>query len=292
MLDAVMLWNEPNNLSHWDSEQDPDWSRFAQMVRWACEAIAAENPGITRVLGGISPIDPEFIVTLYRHGLKEHLDVIAVHGFPLDWNLWQLDEWPDQVASIEEVAHRPVWVTEVGASSFGCEEVQAFGLRRTRELLIERVSRMYWYSLFDLPSTAMAVTRHKESEGSSYYRHFYHGLLRENAVPKLALQEFRPDLGICQWIQFGDYHGLEATVCWLRRLGVRRLRTGISWADSHIDGAWDWFDAMMSGLDEFEVLATLCFTPPSRGILPHHTSPPIDPGEFAYFAQQVVRRYG
>jgi beta-xylosidase len=292
MLEAVMLWNEPNNLSHWDSDQDPDWSCFAQMVRWACEAVAAENPAVTRVLGGISPIDPEFIYTLYRHGLEPYLDVIAVHGFPLDWNLWQLDEWPEQVASIETIANKPVWVTEVGASSFGCQEVQTFGLRRTQQLLGGRVPRVYWYSLFDLPSTAMAVTRHKESEGSSYYRHFYHGLLREDGTPKLALPEFTPELGICQWIQYGDYRGLEATVCWLRRLGVRRLRTGISWADSHIEGAWRWFDDMMAALDEFEVLATLCFTPPSRGQTAHHTSPPINPGEFAFFAQQVVRRYG
>ncbi|MDQ3702633.1 MAG: beta-xylosidase, partial [Chloroflexota bacterium] len=33
------------------------------------------------------------------------------------------------------------------------------------------------------------------------------------------------------------------------------------------------------------------FTPPSRGIRPHHTSPPVDPGEFAYFCHQVLQRY-
>ena len=35
---------------------------------------------------------------------------------------------------------------------------------------------------------------------------------------------------------------------------------------------------MMGALDEFDVLATLCFTPPSRGMQPHHTSPPLEPG--------------
>jgi len=25
MVEAVMLWNEPNNLSHWDFKIDPDW---------------------------------------------------------------------------------------------------------------------------------------------------------------------------------------------------------------------------------------------------------------------------
>jgi beta-xylosidase len=27
-----MLWNEPNNKSHWDPELDPDWARFGHMV--------------------------------------------------------------------------------------------------------------------------------------------------------------------------------------------------------------------------------------------------------------------
>ena len=26
MIEAVMLWNEPNNRSHWDTQLDPDWS--------------------------------------------------------------------------------------------------------------------------------------------------------------------------------------------------------------------------------------------------------------------------
>ena len=90
--------------------------------------------------------------------------------------------------------------------------MQEFGLRRTFELLHGVVPRIYWYSLFDLPSASIAVTRHKESEGSAYYRHFYHGMLTEEGTPKLALQAFAPEMGICQWIQFGDYEGLAATV--------------------------------------------------------------------------------
>jgi beta-xylosidase len=291
MLHSVMFWNEPNNVSHWDSTIDPAWEQFAQMVACASDAVAAANPHVLRVLGGISPIDPGFIQTLYDHGLKRHLDVVAVHGFPLDWNLWQLHEWPQQIALIEEVSGLPVWVTEVGASSFGCEEVQTLGLRRMTELLLNRVERVYWYSLFDLPSSRMAVTRHKESEGSAYYRHFYFGLLREDGTPKDALKEFDPALGICQWIHHEDYCALEETVRWLRKLGVKKLRTGLSWADSHRPGAQRWFDHMMATLDGFELMVTLCFTPPSRGVHADHTSPPLDAGEYAYFAAEMVRRY-
>jgi beta-xylosidase len=79
------------------------------------------------------------------------VDVVAVHGFPLDWNLWSIHDWPQKVAEIEAVTDLPVWVSEVGVGSFGAEEVQEFGVTRTAELLIGRVPRVYWYSLFDLP---------------------------------------------------------------------------------------------------------------------------------------------
>ena len=32
MIEAVMLWNEPNNKSHWDPELDPGWALFAEMA--------------------------------------------------------------------------------------------------------------------------------------------------------------------------------------------------------------------------------------------------------------------
>jgi beta-xylosidase len=58
MIEAAMIWNEPNNKSHWDPEVDPDWTLFGETVIAAAEAIRAENPSIPRVLGGMSPIDP------------------------------------------------------------------------------------------------------------------------------------------------------------------------------------------------------------------------------------------
>ena len=81
MIEAAMIWNEPNNKSHWDPELDPDWSRFAELVKLASGAIAQANPDVKRVLGGISPIDPFFIQRLDGMGVLPHLDVIAVHGF-------------------------------------------------------------------------------------------------------------------------------------------------------------------------------------------------------------------
>ena len=36
-----MLWNEPNNLSHWDFKIDPEWKLFSEMVIVAARAIRA-----------------------------------------------------------------------------------------------------------------------------------------------------------------------------------------------------------------------------------------------------------
>ncbi|HLN20116.1 MAG TPA: glycosyl hydrolase [Bacteroidales bacterium] len=293
MIEAVNFWNEPNNKSHWDFEVDPGWKIYSDMVKIAAKAARSEKPDITRVLGGMSPIDPSFLMNLKSAGTLDDLDAVAVHGFPLDWNLWNINEWPDKISEIESVTHLPVWVTEVGASSFGAEEVQEFGFRRTAELLSGRVNRIHWYSLYDLPKEWVATTRHREAEGSSYYRHFYMGLLREDGTPKMALKhfhEFTPELGICQWFHFED-HRLDSAVKWLEKLNVRRLRTGLSWADYLRPDAEKWFDRMMKALDKFDLTITFCFTPESRGIQPHHTSAPMNIEEYADFCLTMMRRY-
>ncbi|MBO1908562.1 beta-xylosidase [Microvirga sp. 3-52] len=293
MIEAAMIWNEPNNKSHWDPEIDPDWKLFSEMAIAAGQAIKAENSNLPRVLGGISPIDPGFIKKLEGHGAMAHLDVVAVHGFPLDWNLWQIHEWPAKIDEIRAVTDKPIWVSEVGISTFGAEEVQVWGLNRTAELLIGKVPKIHWYSLYDLPRSWEATTRHREAEGSSYYRHFYMGLLREDGMPKPALEEFAkhtPQMGLCQWFHYED-HRLDDAVAWMKRLGVRYLRTGLSWADSFRPNALDWFDRQMEALADFDVTVTFCFTPEHRGIAPHHTSAPQAKEEFAEFCASMIRRY-
>jgi beta-xylosidase len=279
--------------SHWDPEIDPGWAIFAETVKLAGRAIKQANPDIPRVLGGISPIDPTFIQNMAHRGAMEEIDVVAVHGFPLDWNLWKIGEWPAKIDEIRAVTDKPIWVSEVGISTFGAEEVQAWGVDRTAELLIGKAPRIHWYSLYDLPQAWGATTRHREAEGSSYYRHFYMGLLREDGSPKPSIEHFAkhtPHMGLCQWFHFED-HRLDDAVAWMKRLGVTYLRTGLSWADSFRPNALDWFDRQMEALADFDVTVTFCFTPEHRGIAPHHTSPPQVPEEFAEFCASMIRRY-
>jgi beta-xylosidase len=119
------------------------------------------------------------------------------------------------------------------------------------------------------------------------------GLLQEDGTPKLAAERFAactPDFGLCQWFHFED-HRLANAVSWMRRLGVRHLRTGLSWADSFRPDAQDWFDRQMDALGDFSVTVTFCFTPEHRGIAAHHTSAPLVPEEFAEFCATMIARY-
>jgi beta-xylosidase len=297
MIDAVVFWNEPNNLSHWNRELDPEWEQFAAMVRLAGDRVGRDAPGLTRVLGGISPIDPYFVEHLFRLGVGDALDVVAVHGFPLDWNRWHLEDWPARVESVRAVAGgKPVWATEVGASSLVSEPLQAWALDRTCELLVPHAERVYWYSLMDLPEVWEANTRHRWSEGTAYFRHFRMGVHGWDGRPKAAAERLRAwtgaGIGVCEWVYWQEGERLDRMVERLHALGVRRLRTGIGWADWVRPGARDWFDRVMAELAPFEVALTLCFTPADRGVEPHHTSPPRHVEEFADFCQEVVQRYG
>ncbi|MBV8700151.1 MAG: beta-xylosidase, partial [Bradyrhizobium sp.] len=148
MIEAAKIWNEPNNKSHWDLQLDPDWEKFAAMTIAAGRAIRAAHPTLPRVLGGISPIDPQFIANMAGRGVLGQVDAVAVHGFPLDWNLWPIDAWPAKLDEIRAVTDLPLWVSECGVSSFGAEEVQDWGLGRTAALLCGRAARIQWYSLY------------------------------------------------------------------------------------------------------------------------------------------------
>ncbi len=46
------------------------------------------------------------------HGVIDEVDVVAVHGFPLDWNHWSIHDWPSKVAEIRRVTRKSVWVSE------------------------------------------------------------------------------------------------------------------------------------------------------------------------------------
>ena len=192
MIEAVMFWNEPNNKSHWDFELDPGLDDFrAHGAARRPGDPAPRHRGLTRVLGGISPIDPNFISNMAAQGVLDEVDAVAVHGFPLDWNHWQIDEWPAKLAEIRAVTDAAgvgLRGRRLDLRRRGGAGVRACGAPPS--CCAAAAPRIHWYSLYDLPQAWPATTRHREAEGSSYYRHFYMGLLREDGTPKRALRRF------------------------------------------------------------------------------------------------------
>ena len=192
MVEAVMLWNEPNNISHWDFEIDPDWEIFSEMVNSRLGAIAQVNPRLPSVLGGISPIDPAFIATLraaaacWRRSTWLRFTAFRSIGI-----IGRSTNGPPNSRRSERLRSLPLWV--IGGRCFHLRRRGGSGVRAAAYRGIAdgtRADRIHWYSLYDLPRAWPATTRHREAEGSSYYRHFYMGLLREDGTPKRALQHF------------------------------------------------------------------------------------------------------
>ncbi len=99
MIEAFVLWNEPNNLSHWNFHLDAGWSRFAEMTK-AAAPIRAAHPKLSIVLGGVSACDGDFLRLMSSLGVMEYVDIVGVRGFPPDWNHWQIDDRPARIGEL------------------------------------------------------------------------------------------------------------------------------------------------------------------------------------------------
>jgi CDP-paratose 2-epimerase len=170
-FEAVELWNEPNNPADWDAALDSDGRIFARMVTEAAEA--AHLAGVRTVLGGMCPIDPEWLERMCDFGVLDHIDAVGVHGFPGTWDFdWA--EWPQRIADVRRVLEandlrREIWITEAGYSTWRDDEhgqVRAF--LKAQQAPVER---LYWTSVLDLdPEQAHRDGWHADE------RHYHLGL--------------------------------------------------------------------------------------------------------------------
>ncbi|HET7371540.1 MAG TPA: NAD-dependent epimerase/dehydratase family protein [Gammaproteobacteria bacterium] len=150
LFDTVELWNEPNNLRQWDYELDPRWHKFSTMVSSA--AYWAHQRGKRTVLGGMSPIDPNWLHTMKRLGVLEHIDIVGLHGFPDSYDI-NHRSWSTHLRQVrEQLAHyglaSRVWITEAGYPTWQHDEFRQ--LETLADVLALPVERVYWYALNDL----------------------------------------------------------------------------------------------------------------------------------------------
>jgi CDP-paratose 2-epimerase len=180
-FEYVELWNEPNNRSEYDYLLDPSWDNFADMIRKA--AYWAKQMGKKTVLGGMSPIDPNWLQLMGSKNVLDHIDVIGIHGFPdvfdPHWN-----DWDDCITQVNEVCDRcagdkkEVWITETGYSTWKHDERKQ--VENFLQILHTRATRVYWYSLTDLPGNVPTIDGHLIDA-----REYHFGMIDEDGNEKL-----------------------------------------------------------------------------------------------------------
>lgn len=98
----------------------------------------------------------------------------------------------------------------------------------------------------------------------------------------------RDKLGLCQWFHYEDERTLTRAVEEMQRLGVRHLRTAVSWADYCREGGRAWHARMLRALAPFEVLLSVWHTPPSIAEEPRCAAPPRRLRDYADFLDHLI----
>ncbi len=99
-------------------------------------------------------------------------------------------------------------------------------------------------------------------------------------------------LGLVQWFPYGDIERVRRVARKLEALGVRRLRTQLSWADWCRPDGPEWVARVLDELRSLDVLPVLHSTPPSFGEKPYTSSVPRELGLYAYFVRWVCQAHG
>ena len=179
----VELWNEPNNRTEYDFTLDYGWFKFAEMVGGA--AYWAQKRGKKTVLGGMSPIDPNWLHVMFERGVMQYIDAVGMHGFPDVFDqLW--DGWEANIAAVREVLSQhqcpaELWITEAGFSTWQYDEFKQ--LQEFKKVLNANVDRVYWYGMHDLDPTLPTVGGFHVDD-----REYYFGLKRPDGTAKLLYQ--------------------------------------------------------------------------------------------------------
>lgn len=196
------LWNEPNNRYKWNFEQhDPWWQKFAQMIGSA--AYWAKQRGRHTVLGGMVPVDHNWLDLMNWYGLLKYIDAVGIHAFPGMWFPehpnwdWQRDwhGWEQKLSYIGAHAEgKPIWVTETGIATWDLalhrEAKYELQVKAIDDLVTAPGERFYFYSLIDLDPEREAI------EGFHVDENEYHmGLIKHDGHKKDSYYRVRQLLG-------------------------------------------------------------------------------------------------
>jgi CDP-paratose 2-epimerase len=204
----VELWNEPNNLSDWDWRLDPGWNIYCEMIGAA--AYWAKQRGKRTVLGGMSPIDPNWLALLCDRGVIDYIDAVGVHGFPGTWE-FDWTNWAEHLARVRATLNArgfdpAIWITEAGYSTWRFDEFRQLCLFDA--LVQAPAARVYWYSMHDLHPDRCHQDGFHEDE-----RHYHFGLKDARGRPKLLYRTWAAEgrSGVRALTELGQAAPADAT---------------------------------------------------------------------------------
>ncbi|HEY9892204.1 MAG TPA: GDP-mannose 4,6-dehydratase [Candidatus Sericytochromatia bacterium] len=176
----IELWNEPNNVSEWDWTLDAEWGIFSEMIGRA--AYWAQYRGKKTLLGGMSPVDPNWLKLMGDRGLLTYINAIGIHGFPGNWE-YAWEGWNKNIAKVQAVldqykSQAKIWITETGFSTWQHDEHRQLG--EFVNALNAPVERFYWYGAQDLHPDFPTIDGFHTDE-----REYHFGLKCTDDSPKL-----------------------------------------------------------------------------------------------------------
>lgn len=108
-----------------------------------------------------------------------------------------------------------------------------------------------------------------------------------------AAKSSAPQVGLVEWFRPGEYERVESVLANARILGIKEIRTGISWAEWHASEGDGWYAWLLPRLGrEARILPCVRYTPPSLGLVPKFSSPPLVPKTYADFIDVMITRFG
>jgi CDP-paratose 2-epimerase len=100
-------------------------------------------------------------------------------------------------------------------------------------------------------------------------------------------------LGIVEWFKPGEFERVENVLRDVRALGVKEMRTAVSWADWYASEGDGWYAWLLPTLaKEVTILPTFLYTPPALGLVPKFSSPPERAKAYADFIDVMITRFG
>jgi len=176
----IELWNQPNNLSEWDTRIDPQWQTFSEMIGGA--AYWARMRGKKTVLPGTWPCDLDWLDLMHERGVLQYIDAVGMHGFPgsseFSWHGWEAEAGKVRTRLDRLGVKAELWITQTGFSTWRGEERAQ--VRALADVLEAPAERIYWQSAHDRSPAAAA--------GDGDERDYHYGLRQSDGTAKLLFR--------------------------------------------------------------------------------------------------------